>query len=297
MGTRRLYKGLPHLDRQGGIAMTDKEFDAYFSRLDKASDSTRSIVYVFIIVYIAVLLYALNAFVYPVRQHGYDDILLRVECRYDRTSKQCEQFKEFLDTVSTPPALREELERDLWKHKLQLFYDDSVSVRTFQLPVFGITTDRDLLWIIFPLMAVIAYLIIWLALQRLVGTFVFIMDRNKNDPVRLRLILSTLMLTSPLNIEVGLFFQIVWYATAVFIFSIPIIVCVLTIADQLDVSAFFRGGHLIFDWRSSPFITRFTAQVIFLVLQATLLYKLFTVSKGFARNQREAHKLVESLDP
>ena len=277
--------------------MTDKEFDAYFSRLDKASDSTRSIIYVFIIVYIAVLLYALNAFVYPVRQYNYDDILLRVECRYDRTSKQCEQLKEFLDKVGLPPALKDDVERDLWEHELQLFYDDSVSVRTFQFPVFGITTDRDLLWIIFPLMAVIAYLIIWLALQRLVATFVFIMNRNKDDPVRLRLILSTLMLTSPLNAEVNLFFQIVWYATTLFVFSIPIVVCVLTIADQLDISAFFRGGHLNFDWQSPPFIIRFTAQVVFLMLQVSLLAKLIAVSKGFGRNQREAQRLVASLDP
>jgi hypothetical protein len=276
--------------------MTDKEFDAYFSRLDKASDSTRSIIYVFIIVYIAVLLYALNAFVYPVRQYNYDDILLRVECRYDRASKQCEQFKQFLDKVGIPPTLKDDVEKDLWKHELQLFYDDSVSVRTFQFPVFGITTDRDLLWIIFPLMAVIAYLIIWLALERLVATFIFIMNRNKNDPVRLRLILSTLMLTSPLNAEVNLFFQIVWYATTLFIFSIPIIVCVLTIADQLDISALFRGGRLNFDWQSPPFIIRFMAQVVFLVLQVALLAKLVTVSKGFGRNQREAQRLVANLE-
>ena len=30
--------------------MTDKEFDVYFSRLEKVSDSTRSIIYVFIVV-------------------------------------------------------------------------------------------------------------------------------------------------------------------------------------------------------------------------------------------------------
>jgi len=276
--------------------MTDKEFDAYFSRLDKASDSTRSIIYVFIIVYIAVLLYALNAFVYPVRQHNYEDILLQVECRYDRTNK-CERFKEFLDSVDVPPALKDEVEKSLWEHKLQLFYDDSVSVRTFQFPVFGITTDRDLLWIIFPLLGVIAYLIILIALQRLVATFVFIMNRNKNDPVRLRLILSTLMLSSPRNAEVSLFFQSVWYAMALFIFSIPIIVCVLTIADQLDIIAFFGDGQLRFDRQSWLFVSRFTAQVVFLVLQVMLLVRLITMSKGFGRSQLEAQKLVASFDP
>jgi hypothetical protein len=71
---------------------------------------------------------------------------------------------------------------------------------------------------------------------------------------------------------------------------------VLTIADQLDISALFRGGRLNFDWQSPPFIIRFMAQVVFLVLQVALLAKLVTVSKGFGRNQREAQRLVANLE-
>jgi hypothetical protein len=45
--------------------MEKSEFDDYFAVLGKASDQTRSVLYVFIIVYIAMLLYGLNAFVIP----------------------------------------------------------------------------------------------------------------------------------------------------------------------------------------------------------------------------------------
>ena len=62
------------------------------------------------------------------------------------------------------------------------------------------------------------------------------------------------MLASPLNAEVNVFFQIVWYTTTLFIFSIPMIVFVLTI---IIISALFREGHLNFDWQSLPFVIRF----------------------------------------
>ena len=62
----------PHVDARAAvtreITVEKSEFDDYFSVLEKASDRTRSVLYVFIIVYIAVLLYSLNAFAYPARQ-------------------------------------------------------------------------------------------------------------------------------------------------------------------------------------------------------------------------------------
>ena len=266
--------------------MTDKEFDVYFSRLEKSSDSTRSIIFVFIVVYLALLMYALQTFGYPARQFTYDDVLLQVKCRYEsnRTSK-CEPLsKGLLDEVNVPPALKDDLEKDLWKHKLQLFYDDSVAQRTFQFPVFGATTDRDLMWLIFPIPGVIAYLIIWLALRQLVETFLFIMNRNKNDPLRLRLILSTLMLSSP-SAEFNLLIQTVWYATAGFIVSMPIIVCVLMIFDQIKL------------WQSPGVVLRFTILLVFLTLQGVLLARLVALFRDFGRNQREAQWLVAGLDP
>ena len=50
MGNGRLNSDAPASAVRRGIAMTDKEFDVYFSRLEKVSDSTRSIIYVFIVV-------------------------------------------------------------------------------------------------------------------------------------------------------------------------------------------------------------------------------------------------------
>jgi hypothetical protein len=216
--------------------MTDKEFDAYFSRLERASDSTRSIIYVFIVVYLALLMYSLQTFGYPARQFTYDDVLLQVKCRYEsnRTSK-CESLsKGLLDEVNVPPALKDDLEKDLWKHKLQLFYDDSVAQRTFQFPVFGATTE--------------------------------------------------LMLSSP-SAEFNPLIQTVWYATAAFIASMPIIVCVLMIFDQIKL------------WQSPGAVLRLTILLVFLGLQGALLARLVALFRDFGRNQREAKWLVASLDP
>ena len=279
--------------------MTDKEFDVYFSRLEKVSDSTRSIIYVFIVVYLALLMYALQTFGYPAREFTYENILLQAKCRYDsnRTSTCEPLLKDILDQVNIPPALKDDLEKDFWEHKLQRFYDDSVAQRTFQFPVFGATTDRDLMWLIFPLPGVIAYLIILFALRQRVATFRFIMNKNKNDPLRLRLILSTLMLSS-LNAEFNPIVRTVWYAAAAFIVSMPIIVCALTIFDQIDGIAWIRQGHPNWElWQSSGFVLRFEILLVFLGLQGILFASLITLLRAFGRHQREAQSLVASLDP
>jgi hypothetical protein len=136
------------------------EFDDYFAVLDKASDRTRSVLYVFIIVYIAVLLYGLNAFAYPARQFTYDNVSLQARCRYNPEYNKCAQVMNVLSSAKQPPQLEETIEKNLWGHQLQLFYDDSVAVRTFKFPIFGLETDRDLLWLIFPLVGIIGYYIV-----------------------------------------------------------------------------------------------------------------------------------------
>jgi hypothetical protein len=50
--------------------------------LDKASDRLRTVIYALIIVYVAMLLFGLSAFLYPSRQYAYDDLNKQVRCIY-----------------------------------------------------------------------------------------------------------------------------------------------------------------------------------------------------------------------
>jgi hypothetical protein len=59
-----------------GAAMDKADFDDYFKVLDKAGDRVRSVLYAFIIINVALLMYGVN-FVYPARQFIFDDVSLR----------------------------------------------------------------------------------------------------------------------------------------------------------------------------------------------------------------------------
>ena len=112
--------------------MEKVDFDDYFAGLEKASDRTRSVIYAFIIVYIAVLLYSLSAFAYPARQLTYDYVNLLVRCFDNVGDKQCDQVAADVARSKDPPQLEKAVANAFMSHELQLFYDDSVAVRDHQ---------------------------------------------------------------------------------------------------------------------------------------------------------------------
>ncbi len=282
--------------------MEKAEFDDYFAVLDKASDRARSVIYVFIIVYIAVLLYGLNAFAYPARQYTYDNMNLQVRCRYHRDDSECNSLKKLLSTAERSPQLDDAIEKNLWSHELQLFYDDSVAVRTFKFPIFGLETDRDLLWLIFPFIGMIGYYIVWLVLGRLATTFRFLLNSNQSDPVRLRLIQSIVVITTPLNPEHGEmspFYQVVWRTLASLVFVIPVIVTLLTIADQtnaIPTLILHRKGEHLFEDSTIPAIVRVMFDALVLLLQLGLFSELIALGRRFGRDQRETERLIGALE-
>jgi hypothetical protein len=212
--------------------MEKSQFDDYFAVLGKASDQARSVIYVFIIVYIAMLLYGLNTFVYPHGQLTYTELRLQVRCLYHPEGAQCQtrEIQEFLASSKLPPPPEENtenIERSLWTHKLQLFYDDSVTRRTFKFPILGWETDLEFLWLIFPLIGMISYYILGLSLSRTIELFRFLLNRNQTDAMRLRLVHSTVVITAPLggeHSEIKLFYRAIWQVLALFVLAIPIII-------------------------------------------------------------------------
>jgi hypothetical protein len=282
--------------------MDKSEFDDYFAELGKASDRAQSVLYVFIVVYIAMLLYGLTVFVYPAWQLLYDQANLQARCRYQSEDLKCSSLKEFVANAKLPPQLQKTMEDNFWSHQLQLFYDRSVNDRTFKFPILGWETDRDFFWLIFPLIGMISYYIVWLALSRLAGMFRFLLDRNRSDAVRLRLIGSTLMLTTPLSgehPEITPFYQAIWRMLTAIVFFLPIFITLLAISDLTNAIPAIR------DWKGMEFLNGWTGisliklgfEVLTLMLQVALFIKLITLARRFGRDQTEAGHLIAMLEP
>jgi hypothetical protein len=283
--------------------MSKEDFAAYFAALEKSSDRARSLIYIFTIVSITVLFYVINSFVYPSRQFTFELIKQIVECRYDTTTPNqiCTDLgPTFIKKLTAPPQLQKDMEKDWWQHQLNLFYDDSVSTRTFQFPFFGITADRDLVWMIFPFLGILQYYLIWLALARAKSLFCFLAEQNKSDPTRLRLILSTQLLTSPLNdqsSELSKVHQTVWKILAISVFFIPIVASLITILDQTNLLAILRGSDALalanVNFQHTPgFILRFVIELGLLAFQGIVLAQLMGIGMAFGRDQSVAQRSI-----
>jgi hypothetical protein len=111
------------------------------------------------------------------------------------------------------------------------------------------------------------------------------------------------VITTPLNTErsseMAPFFQVIWRVLALLVLAIPIIITLLTIADQTNfIAAVIRqveGEHLMKD-PTIVFQVKLAFQILVLLLQIALLSNLVILGVRFGRDQSEAGRLVMSLE-
>ena len=288
--------------------MEDAEFADYFKVLDKASDRLRKVIYVFIVVYVAMLLYGISAFLYPAGQYAYDDLHLKARCAYAHyPGKVCQDLKHDLDAHKITPEMSDDINFNLWEHQLANLYDNSVKTRTFSFPIFGLEIDRDLLWVLFPLVGTNGYYIVLLTLGSTLRLFSFLMQKYRRDGFRLRMIQSTLVITVPLETtkaqprfgHIDPLLKSLWRVLAVGVLLMPIFLSALMIIDQTNVIAAW--------WRSTPgekvlknhgflFEVELAFEALLIVFELMLFWALIQVGKLFGEQQKEIAFLIEKAE-
>ncbi len=328
--------------------MRDEEFDDYFKVLQDASDRLRTVIYAFIIVNIALLLYAISAFVYPVNQFAYDTVNLNARCVIDvdkttnnadlgrsggasanvKSDPSCAPIAQWLKDHKVTPDMSHDVSVSIWEHQLANAYDESVKTRSFSFPVFGLQTDRDILWIMFPLVGIIGYYILLLALDSVNRTFSYLLDSNPDHPVRQRLLHSTLVITTPLKNkqvlnaikktelsnnskkirigkkirevpDAGVIIQYMWRVLALLICSIPIMVVIMMMLDQINLipALIFQKAGEILVWPPSLGLgTKLSIEALLLACECWLLYILVLHGLFFGKCQAEVEALIPDFD-
>ena len=290
--------------------MEKVEFDDYFKALDKASDRLRRVIYAYIIVSVAMLLYALSAFAYPAQQIAYDHLSQKASCFFSNFSDaNCKDAKEDFEDHKVAPSMKDDVNKVLWEHQLLNLYDDSVKNRSFSFPIFGLQTDRDLLWILFPLVGIIGYYIILLTLGSMIRLFVFLRDENLNDPFRLRLIQSTLVITTPLEAsggnagrrhgELGPFFRSLWRVLALVVCFIPIFISMLIVADQTNAIAHYirqLQAEKFFDKPSTLFEVQLWVEAGLAIVEVVLFLALVQLGRLFGDFQKQLEAQIQSVE-
>ncbi|HEY0184466.1 MAG TPA: hypothetical protein VGC09_16805 [Rhodopila sp.] len=290
--------------------MEKGEFDDAFKVLDKASDRLRSVIYVFIIVYMAMLLYGLSAFLYPARQYAYEDLSMKARCFYANfPGAVCQSLKQDIDAHKITPPMTSDISLSLWEHQLQNLFDDSVKTRTFSFPIFGLETDRDLLWVLFPLVGIIGYYIVLLALGSALRLFHCLVETNADSAFRLRMIQSTLVITTPLETtgpgrplrrgDLDPLLKALWRVLALGVCFIPIFVSVLMVVDQTNViAAWIRRvpGEAALKHPSAPFLLQLVVEAILIMVELRLFVAVTQMGRLFGACQTDVEARIRSAE-
>ena len=122
--------------------MNLEDFNMLFGALQRSAETARSAFYAFVIVYAAMLFYAMNTFVYPVSQN----LLSAVREQID-SGKDCEPGHAGPLCLKAAPPL-DRLNAEDAAHVLGYFQDRSTDDRVFHVPLIGLNSDRNWFWLI-----------------------------------------------------------------------------------------------------------------------------------------------------
>jgi hypothetical protein len=210
-------------------AMDDGDFKQCFDVIQKTGENTRSIIYVYILIFGALLIWALNAIVYPAEQSRIDQIrqkqvegikcLIRLEGQKahlasddnarDKFNKQCSKFLqgtslEFDIGEDGAMVFNKETEKfevpkmdiEFMKHELQYQSDKAAELARFSVPIIGISSDRNWLWLIGVTLGPLFYYFIRDSFSNLQFLLDYVYERNSEKPHRLALLATTQIISS-----------------------------------------------------------------------------------------------------
>jgi hypothetical protein len=170
--------------------MSLEDFNMLFGALQRSAETARSAFYAFVIVYAAMLFYAMNTFVYPVSQN----LLSAVREQID-SGKDCEPGHAGPLCLRAAPPL-DRLNAEYAAHVLGYFQDRSTDDRVFHVPLIGLNSDRNWFWLINVAGSFLLYTLIRGALQKYQQLAQYLFNENKQDTTRVVLLNTTQIMTS-----------------------------------------------------------------------------------------------------
>jgi len=224
----------------------DEDFKACLDGLQKSGERVRSNIYAFVLIFGAILLWALNAIVWPAEQKRLDS-----SQRKDASVIMCLNAPNLpgCSVILNGPSLTHRLEPgidaatnlrkpdietadlDYLKHEIQMHLDKSAEVAQFRVPLAGIISDRTWLWLVNAALGLFMFYLIRDSLNGAQQMLQFLCDRHEKDLFRLALLSTAQILTSSRKPA----WPIIRYRPKILliggIFTLPIIVSILVLYD------------------------------------------------------------------
>ena len=237
----------------GGMAIADDDFKILLDTLEKSSNRTRSVYYVFAIVYISITLFAVDAFMFPFPDERLNRIQFFVdECQDPKMLQDahCRNlatgFKLKKTTLPTGSGHLSVFTHSGLQHRRNTYLDEIATSRKFTFPLFGVSVDRDYFWLMNSLIGLVVYFVLLSALANEAHLFRFMVAAAGNNNARLQIVLASQVLSSPSDqnedapIPYTLSYTLVKRFLLQSVILLPIAVGLLWICDDLYLTNIVR---------------------------------------------------------
>jgi hypothetical protein len=173
--------------------MSPEVFDQFFAVLQRSGDTARSTIYVFVLIYGAMLYYGANTYIYPINQH----LLTTVQDQINKTD-DCDKQPAGTPclAVSDGQTVNSKFNYDFSAHVLDYWQDKAASDRAFQIPFVGVAPDRNWFWLVNIVLSLLFYVLIRGAFNNHLRLLEYLFRNNRDNPTRIMLLGTTQIITS-----------------------------------------------------------------------------------------------------
>ncbi|HTQ72154.1 MAG TPA: hypothetical protein VMH92_11760 [Acidocella sp.] len=231
--------------------MDDPEFSRCFDVLQKSGENFRSNIYGFVLIYGALLIWSLNAYVYPAEQNRIQplqtDEVNIIKCLQETDSevdndknckKELAEHSIYFNTnhliKNDKSGLSEEdlkkIDIDIYSGRLKRQHDKAAEIAEFHIPIAGIVSDRSWLWLINCTIGLFFYQIFRDQLTNIHRLLSFLASRTNGSATN-RILLLTVQVVTSSGITLGGRRNHTKLPIIGFILLLPIFCSVLSIYD------------------------------------------------------------------
>lgn len=267
--------------------MKPELFDQFFAVLQRSSETARSTIYIFVLIYGAMLYYGANTYIYPMNQHQFINIR-------DQINKTDGCDKAPAGTTCLAPAnaqtVSSKFNNDFSAHVLDYWQDKAASDRAFQIPFVGIAPDRNWFWLVNIVLSLVFYVLIRGAFNNHLRLLDYLFDKNRDNRIRMILLGTTQIITSasgslaPDALRATLYWSAEFIAILV-ILLLPIMISCFIVFDWIDLAV--TATHVT-DVVYQPSLTLgFVLTSFALLWQAHMLRSIVTIVHRLFQSDRD----------
>jgi hypothetical protein len=267
--------------------MNPEEFQQFFAVVQKSGETARSTIYVFVLIYGAMLYYGANTYVYPINQH----LLTAIRDQINKT-EGCDKAPAGTPCLGPSDAqtVNSKFNTDFSAHVLDYWQDKAASDRAFQIPFVGIAPDRNWFWLVNVVLSLLFYVLIRGAFMNHLRLLDYLFHKNRDNLTRIMLLNTTQIITSASGSSASDASRVSLYRSAEFIsililLLLPILVSCFILFDWVYLAS--TADHVT-DVIYQPSLTLgFMVTFFALLWQAHMLRGIITVVHRLFQSDRD----------